>query len=274
MTADAGLCALTDFYLYRLACREVVLRHAEAAACDLHYRVLAIAVKVAVKSALAGVVVGAQSFRGSCEALVSVFGNRAEAHRREHNRRFELKAGALGGDKLAVRAVVDVFALFAEVSARFHRLAQRVDRRIGDLRGVYEQLVEVHGVIFWRAHRREQHAARFGLRVHVAHKAAVKRRAGLEAVAAFHYLYRVHGADGGAAVANRALAFVRKHHVVLFVERVHAERALPFAQPTAHAPRVEPHYFVFGLKIIDFHLHTSSLANTGSPPRGVHSLSG
>ena len=72
MSADSGLCTLTHFYLYRRAGVEVFLMHAETPRGNLNDCVFAVAVKVLVQSALAGVVKYAELFCRPCKAFVGV----------------------------------------------------------------------------------------------------------------------------------------------------------------------------------------------------------
>ena len=86
MSADTGLCALPHFDLDGGAGIQIPLMYAEPSGGDLHDGVLAVGVKVLMKSALAGIVADAKLLRRSGKAGVGVVADGAIAHGGEQNR--------------------------------------------------------------------------------------------------------------------------------------------------------------------------------------------
>ena len=165
MPADAGLCALPHLDLDRGVVLQILREHAESARCDLHDRILAVLIEIAVQTAFARVVEDAKLLRGAREALVRVVGNGTVAHCGKHDGRAEPELGRKGVLEPAVCVALDLRAFLAQVHRRLHGFAQRVDRGVCDLRGVDKQLVPVDGIGLGIAHGREQNAARARLTV-------------------------------------------------------------------------------------------------------------
>ena len=143
MTANARLCALPHLDFNRRARVQVIVIDAEAPRRDLHNRVFAVLVEVLMQAAFAGVVIRSELLRRARKGFVRVIANRAVRHGGEHNRHFELELGRRVVNELAVLVAADAFRTAAEVNARLHRLTQRVNGRVRDLRGVNQQLIPV-----------------------------------------------------------------------------------------------------------------------------------
>ena len=235
VAADARLCALAHLDLDGRARFEVVLMYAEAAGRDLHDGVWAVLVKVLMQAALAGVVVGAQLAGRAGEGLVRVVGDGAVAHRGEHDRNIQLKLRRHVGNEVAVRVALDLARLFAEEGLGLHRLAQRVDGWVGDLRSVDEHFIPVDRIRLRVAHRGEQHAARAGLAVDLRNGLAGPVRVFLEGVIGLYDLERARRAERNTAMAGDALGFIHLHFLELRVVKMHFVGALPLTSAAADA---------------------------------------
>ena len=159
MSADAGFCALAHFDLDGGTGFQVILVYAEAAAGYLDDGIGTVLVKVFMQAALAGVVENTQRRCCSGQGGVRVVADGAIAHGGKHDRHREADLGREIADDLPVFIPADLIRLFTEGNMRFHRLAQRIDRRIGDLGGVDQDLVPVHRKRFGIAHGRKQYTA-------------------------------------------------------------------------------------------------------------------
>ena len=118
-----------------------------------------------MEPALAGIVVRAECFRRARKARVRIIADRAVGHGREHDRHFQFQLRGHVVDDLPVFIARDFFRLLAEKGLRFHRLAQRIDRRVRDLRGVDQDLIPIHRIRLRVAHGGEEHAARSRLAI-------------------------------------------------------------------------------------------------------------
>ena len=245
VAADAGLGALADLDLDRDSAVQVVEVDAEAPRRHLHDHVVLEGVQVGVQAALAAVHHDAAALGRHGERLVHVERDRAVAHGREDDGRVELDGAAGAGERRgaglqAVPAGVVGFdrhriGLAAEVGAQLHGLAQRVDRRVGDLTGVEHEVVEDARVVTVVAGAGQHHAAGLGL---APDRAAQRRRP--ELVAAVGELALLDGdgvgrAVGHAAVAGAALGVVGQGALV---EGEDAPAALRHAAPAAAAAPV------------------------------------
>ena len=272
VAADAGLCALTHLDLDRRARLQIFLVHAEAAGRDLYDGVRAVLVEVLVQAALAGIIIGAERAGRAGERSVRIVGDRAVAHGREHDRHVELELGGQIGYQTAVPVALDFARLFAEEGARLHRLAQRVDRGIGDLRCVDEHFIPVDRVGLRVAHRGEQHAARARLTVDLGDGLARPVGVRLEGVVGLDDFERARRAERHAPVAGDAFGLVRHHFLKFRVVEVHFIGALPLARAAGDAAVVVAHDLVLRIQKIDRHYGfplSFSRTMTGSPPRGV-----
>ena len=229
VAADAGLGALAHLDFNRRAGVQVIRMHAEAAGGHLHDGVGAVLVEVLVQSALAGVVVGAQRRGRAGQGGVRVVGDGAVAHGGEHDRDVQIELRRHVVNELSVFVALDGCRLGAQRGARLHRLAQRVDGRVGDLRGIDEQLVPVDRIRLRIAHGGEQHAAGAGLTVDLGDGLAGPVGVLLEGVIGLDDLQRARGAQRHAAVAVHALALVAHHHAEVGIVMMHAVGALALA---------------------------------------------
>ena len=144
MSAYAGFCPLTDFDLYTFPCLQIFSMYAESTRRDLHYRILAVSVKVFVKSAFAGVVKYPQLLCGLGKRGMRIIAYRPIAHCRKHYRRtqFELRRKVV---YYPAACVSDYFIRFTAKKYRsLHWLSQRIYGRIGDLRSVDKYLIPIY----------------------------------------------------------------------------------------------------------------------------------
>ena len=253
MSADAGLCALTHFDLDGGARVQTALLDTEAAGGYLHDRVCAVLVEIAVEAALAGVVVNTELLGGAGERSVGVIADRAVAHRGKEDRHGELELRRERRIERAVGAAADRVRLFAEKDTRLHRLAQRVDRGICDLRGVDEKPVPVA-----RQRRRvagggEKDAACGGLFIDFADRVALPVLVFAQTAVGFYDLDRARRAERNAALTVYAFGFVREHDLSLGVVGVDAVGALLFADAAARAPLVAPDDLKRRVDVFDSH---------------------
>ena len=253
VAADAGLGALAHLDFNRRAGVQVIRMHAEAAGGHLHDGVGAVLVEVLVQSALAGVVVGAQRRGRAGQGGVRVVGDGAVAHGGEHDRDVQIELRRHVVNELSVFVALDGCRLGTQRGARLHRLAQRVDGRVGDLRGVDEQLVPVDGVGLRVAHGGEQHAACARLAVDLGD--GLLRPVGvlLEGVVGAHDLERARGAERHAAVTGDAFALVAHHAAEIDVVMVHLVGALALAGAAADAALRVADHFILRVQKVDGH---------------------
>ncbi len=233
--ADARLGPLPHLDLDGGSAVEVLGAHAKASRGHLHDDILGIRVEIGVQTALTGVHEGAQALCGHRERAVHVERDRAVAHRREDD----------GGGKLdvlgdlitlgqletatAVCDHLDGVGLAAQVSAQLHRLAERIDRGVGDLARVEHEVVEDVEVGLVVAHAGQHDAARLGL---TPDGLAQPRRPVVVVTQREVVLLdgdAVRGAIRHAAVARAALGIVRDGALV---ERVDVPPALLHAAAT------------------------------------------
>ena len=190
---------------------------------------------------------------GTRERSVCIVGNRAVAHRGKEDRHGELQLRRECRIERAVGAAADRVRLFAEKDARFHRLAQRVDRRVRDLRGVDEKPVPVA-----RQRRRvagggEKDAARGGLLIDFADRVALPVLVFAQTAVGFYDLDRARRAERNAALTVHAFGFVCEHDLSLGVVGVDAVGALFFADAAARAPLVAPDDLKRRVDVFDSH---------------------
>ena len=237
MAADARLCALPHFDLDGGAGAEVILMHAEAAGRDLHDGICAVFVEIQMQTALAGVVVDAERFCGAGKAFVRIVADGAVGHGREHDRHGKLK---LRGDirlNLTVLVALDFRRLLTQKRLRFHRLTERVDGRVRDLRRVDEDFIPVDRQGLRVAHGRQQHAAAARLTVDLHDGLAGPVGIFLKGVVGLDDLQSARGTDGNAAVAVHTAAFVGDHHFQLIVVSMYFVGALSFTGTAGNAAR-------------------------------------
>ena len=244
MSADAGLCALAHFDLDGGARVQAAFLNTETAGGHLHDRVRTVFIEIAVESALAGVVVNAELLGGAGERSVGVIADRAVG---------KLQLRRECRIERAVSAAADRVRLFAEKNARLHRLAQRVNRRVRDLRGVDEKPVPVA-----RQRRRvagggEKDAACGGLLIDFADRVALPVLVFAQTAVGFYDLDRARRAERNAALTVYAFGFVREHDLSLGVVGVDAVGALLFADAAARAPLVAPDDLKRRVDVFDSH---------------------
>ena len=235
MAADARLCALTHLDLDGGAGFEIILVYAEAAGRDLNDGVRAVLVEVLVQAALTGIIIGAERAGRAGEGSVRVVGDGAVAHRGEHDGNVQLELRRHVRNEVAVLVALDPARLLAEKGLGLHRLTQRVDGRVGDLRSVDEDFVPVDRVRLRVAHRGEQHAARACLAVDLGDGLAGPVRVLLEGVVGLYDLERTGRAERYAAVAGDALGLIDLHLLKFRVVKMYFVRALTLAGAAADA---------------------------------------
>ena len=235
MTADTRLCALTHLDLDGSTGFEVILMYAETAGCNLHDGVRAVLVEVLMQTALTGIIVGAECACSACKCGMCVVGDRAVAHCGEHDRQVELQLRRQIGNQIAVLVTLNLARLFAEEGLGLHRLAQRIDGRVGDLRSVDEDLVPVDRVRLRVAHRGEQHAARACLTVDLGDGLAGPVCILLKGMVGLYDLERAGRAERYAAVAGDALGLIDLHLLKFRVVKMYFVRALTLAGAAADA---------------------------------------
>ena len=147
-----------------------------------------------------------------------------------------LSWGGEGVLQISLFVPLDLCGALAQPKLRLHRFAQRVDRRVGHLRGVEQHLVPKYGEGLGVAHRREQHAARVGLAVHFVDRLRAPICVFAVGVVRLDDLQRVRRAQADAAVAVDALALVRAHLARFGVKGMHFVGALSFAYAAGDAP--------------------------------------
>ena len=103
----------------------------------------------------------------------------------------------------------------------FHRLTQRVDRRICYLRSVEQYLVPVNGIFLRVTHCRKKNAARFRLLVDFRHYLLAPVGVVSELVGVIYYLQCARRTDTYASLAVNALLAVRDHHIKICVISVY-----------------------------------------------------
>ena len=211
-------------------------------------------IKILVKPALARVVISAELLGGAREALVRVVADGTVAHRRKEDGNFELELRREGVFQSPLFVPLDLRRALAQPELRLHRLAERVDGRVCNLRGVDEHLVPEDGIGFRVAHRGEQNAARICLAVHLVDGLPVPVCVLFIGIVRFYDLERVRRAQAHTAVAVDAQRAVRAHFARLLVEGVDEVGALPLADAAGDAAALVAHDFVFGAHV---HLHQS-----------------
>ena len=229
MAADTRFCALTHLDFDSSTGFEVILMYAETAGCNLHDGMRAVLVEVLMQTTLTGIIIGAERACSACECGMCVVGDRAVAHCGEHDRQVELQLRRQIGNQIAVLVTLNLARLFAEEGLGLHRLAQRVDGRIGNLRSVDENFIPVDGVRVRVAHRGQQHAARACLTVNLGDRLAGPVGVLTERVVGLYNFKGTGRAQRHAAVAGYALGLVRLHAVVVGVPKVYFVRALTLA---------------------------------------------
>ena len=229
MPADARLRALPHLDFNRRARVQVIVIDAEASRRDLHNRVFAVLVEVLLRRAR--------------EGLMRVIANRAVRHGGEHNRHFELELGRRVVNELAILVAADAFGTATEVDARLHRLTQRVNGRVRDLRGVNQQLIPVHRQRRGIAHRGQDFRHRLRGVVDVI----------LERVVGLDDFQRAGRAERHAALAVDARAFVGNHQPQFRVVLMHLVGALAFADAAGDAAVLVAHHLIRGIEKIHSH---------------------
>ena len=131
MPANSRLGALTDFDFDCGAVHQIIFVDAESPGRDLNDAVFRVRQQVVMKTAFAAVERRAQLLRRHRQRLLSVEADRPKRHRGEHNRRFQFQLRGHDGRRFDVRT--EPFRLAAQKRASFHRLAQRVNGRVGNL---------------------------------------------------------------------------------------------------------------------------------------------
>ena len=270
MPADARLCALPHLYLDGGAGIQIILVHAEPSRRDLHDGAFAVAIEILVQSALTGVVEDADLLCRARKAFVRVIADRAVAHGGEHHRHGQHKLRREGRVKAAVRTAGNGGRLLAEKPPRLHRLAQRVDGRVGDLGGVDENTIPIDRQRVRIAHGGQEHAARRRLLVNFLYGGVLPVGVLPKGGRRIGDLQSARRANGDAALAVDAFFGVTFHQLPLFIIEMDAVCTFLFAHATACAKRHIPPHRKIGGEIIDrlsYHQNCPSFTRTmtGSP---------
>ena len=256
MPADAGFRALSHFDLDRRAGVEIILVHAEAPRRDLYDGILSVNVEVLVKSALSRVVEDSQFGRGAGERGVGVITDRTVTHRREHHRHRKFDLRRERAVDLPVRRPRHLFGLLAEEDARLHRLAERVDRGVGHLRRVDQDLVPIDRKRLRVSHRGEQDAPAGRLFVDLPDRVVLPVRVLAERAVAFDDFQRPRRAERDASLTVDALGLVAYHHAALGAESMYLVRALALADAAGDAAVGVADHFKLGINELDAHIST------------------
>lgn len=206
---------------------QVILMDAKASGGDLNHGVRTVAVEVLVKSALAGIVENPQLGRGARQRSVRVIAYGAVAHRREHDRHGKLDLRRERASERAVFVPFDSVGLLSEEHLCLHRLAERIDRRVCDLRCVYQDFIPVYRQRLRISHGGEEDTAASRLLVDFPYRIVLPVGVFAERAVAFNDLQRSRGAEGHTALAVHALALVAHHDAALFIIIMHFVCALP-----------------------------------------------
>ena len=197
-----------------------------------------------MQTALTGVVERAHLLGRAGEGLVCVVADGAVGHRREHNRNLQLEARGQVRDDLAVFVALDLARLFAEVSADFHRLTQRVDGRVGDLRCVDQHLIPVNRIVLRVAHGGQQRAAGACLTVDLHNGLALPVCVLAEGVIGLDDLQCAGRAEGDTAVAVDTFALIRLHAFEIDVVVMYFVCALSLTGAAGDAAVAVADYFI------------------------------
>ena len=211
---------------------------AEPSGGALDNRVLPIPVQGRMKPALTGVVKRPHLLGGPGEPLVDIEVDGAVGHGRKYYRVVYRDLGREAARELRCPVFsLDAYGIGpgAEVRAQFHRLPQRVYRRVGDLARVQEHLVPVYRVGIGVSHPGQQDAPRVGLLVDVLYEPGLPDGVVPEFGGVLLYRERPGRAEGLAPVAAHALDVIRVYLPGCLVVNVGLVRTLPLADPAVDA---------------------------------------
>ena len=275
MSADTGLCTLPHLDFDGGSGFEVLLMHAETAACNLHDRVRTVAVEILMQTALTGVIENAELGSRARERRVRVITNGAVAHCREHNRHRKRYLRRQIAYQPAVCVAFHFLRLLAERNAGLHRFAERIDRRVRNLRSIDQDAVPVNRERLRVTHGGEQHAAASRLFINLTNRIVLPVCVLAELTVAFHNLKGARRTQGDAALAVDTFAFVTDHAAGVGVKRMNFIGALSFANAAGDTAVRIPHNFKFRIDKIDSHQNAPSftVTITGSPPAGAQIFS-
>ena len=260
MTAYAGLGALPHFYLYRGARVKVSFMDTKASGCDLNDGIFAVTVKILMQPALTGVVKYTQFLSGTRQRFVSVIADGAVAHGREHHRHRQFKLRLKTAIEFSGFVTRYPVRLFAEENLGFHRFAERVDRRVRDLRGIYKYPVPVYRQRLRIAHRRKKDTAAVCLLVYLIYRIVLPIRVFTQRTVAPDYFQRPCGAKRHTALTVYTFCLIAYHYAAFRVIAVHLVRTLSFANSAAYTARVVAHNFKFRINKSNSHQKEPSSA--------------
>ena len=252
MASDPRFCALPHLDLNGRGIFKIIPKHAEPAGRDLYDGIFAVFVKILMQPAFARVVICSQFFRRARKAFVRIVTDRAVTHGRKHDGHFEFELRRQRVFQFAALVALDFDGMFAQKHLRFHGFAQRIDGRIGHLRGIDEHFIPKNRIFFRISHRREQNAAGICLPVHLVDRLVAPVCIDFIGIVRTHDLQRMRRAEADAAVTIHAFFAVRLHFARIGVVRMHEICALPLADAADNAAVGIPHDFVVGLYI---HIH-------------------
>ena len=269
MAADAGLSALAHFDFDGSAGFQIILIHAETAGSYLYNGVGAIDIKVFVKAAFTGIIIGTQRSSSPCQAFVCIIADGAVAHSREHYGHRQLQLRSKIANQIPVFVPLYLFGLLSQEHPGFHRLTQRVNRRVGHLRSVNQNLVPVNRQWTGVTHGRKQYAAALSLLINFADGVVLPVGVFPQHTVAFDDFQGTGGAQGHTPLAIDTFTFIAEHHIAVRVIAVYFIGALPLTNTALDAAVFVSNHFKFGIK--QFHQkHPSfTLTMTGSPPAGA-----
>src|SRR5699024_730118 len=130
-----------------------------------------------------------------------------------------------------------------------------VDRRVRDLRRVYQYLVPINRQRLRIAHRRQQNAAARSLLVHFLYRFILPVCVLAQTAVALDNLERSCRAERHAALAVNALRFVAQHNFAVGIVAVYLVGTLSFTDTAGYAAAVIADDFKFGIYEIYAHIN-------------------
>ena len=254
VSPDSRLGALAHLDLNGNAGLEIPLVHAEAPGGDLHHRVRTVAIQVLMQPAFSGVIKDSQLFGRPRQRFVGVVADGAIAHSRKHHRHG--KRHVRGHFAYNPTLIVALYGTrrTPQRHARLHGFAQRIDGRIGDLRGVNQELVPIHRLRSGRAHGGKKHTACRRLFVRLLHQG--RRPVGTARAQAFGSPIDsqcVLGAESRASLAVHAQPLVAFHRRALLGKTMNPVCALLLAYATVRAARFVANHLEERIRVINSH---------------------
>ena len=191
-----------------------------------------------MQPAFSGVIKDSQLFGRPRQRFVGVVADGAIAHGRKHHRHGKRHVRGHFAYNPALIVALYGTRRTPQRHARLHGFAQRIDGRIGDLRGVNQELVPIHRLRSGRAHGGKKHTACRRLFVRLLHQG--RRPVGTARAQAFGspiIPQCVLGAESRASLAVHAQPLVAFHRRALLGKTMNPVCALLLAYATVRAAR-------------------------------------